>query len=327
MKKYDSALRYLFRDQYGVVARSQVRAAGVSASMERDRIGAGEWDRPARGVVRLVGAPVSEEQRLMVALLGAGPAAVVSHQSAAWLWGLLPAPARHAVTVPRNADGHVPGADVHRLTDFPTQVSWTKRFPCTNPLRTLVDLAGVVPSDQLDEAVDRALARKLVTVEGLEAEMERLSRPGRKGVRPFRRALRRRGLVVPPHPSVLESRALRLLAQGGIIPVAVEVVTGEDGRFRLDSMLVPGVAMEVDGHRYHSTPEQKAADERRRNEIRLSGTFLLVYDWYAVTREGRRVLTECWRAIAASRRPPRPLRLPVGPGPSRSEGSPARRRG
>lgn len=34
-------------------------------------------------------------------------------------------------------------------------------------------------------------------------------------------------------------------------------------------------------------------------EIRLGGMFLLVYDWMAVFKDGRRVLAECHQAIAA----------------------------
>lgn len=105
-------------------------------------------------------------------------------------------------------------------------------------------------------------------------------------------------MIAGPTPSVLESRVLRLLYQGGIHPLAVEVKAGPDGRYRVDVLLDPAVAMEVDGFRYHSTPEQKAYDERRRTEIRLGGVFLLVYDWMDVTRDGRRVLAECRRALA-----------------------------
>jgi hypothetical protein len=261
----------------------------------------------------------------MVALLQAGPAALASHHSAAWLWNLLPAPHRHSVTLPRNTHGGIRGVEVHRLTGPPAQVSFRGPFPCTNPLRTLVDLAGVAPADQLDEAVDRAMAQQLVTVEALEAEIDRLSRRGRKGVGKLRRALERRGLVGAPNPSVLESRVLRLLAQGGITPIRVEVKIGDDGRYRIDTELVEGVIMEVDGHRHHSTPEQKFYDEQRRNELRLSGAILLVYDWLAVTKDGRRVLAECHQAIASRRfGPPLP---PVHPDPSRAAGSPSRRRG
>ncbi len=299
MKKLD--LRQVgarFRRQYGVAARSELRALGVTAKNEQARVARGEWERPSARVVRVAGSPRSPEQDLMVALLEAGPAAVASHQSAAWLWGLLPPPARHAVTVGMASRWRPGRFDVHRLKGEPPAVSVCRNIPTTNPLRTLVDLAGDVSNDVLDDAVDRAVAAKLVTVAALEAEVARLSRRGRKGVGAMRASLRRRGLSEGPHPSVLEARLHRVLRSGGITPIKVEVVVGPDGEYRIDVLLDELVALEVDGHVHHSTPEQKAYDERRRAEIRMGGIFLLVYDWRAVTYEGRRLLAECHRALA-----------------------------
>lgn len=287
-----------FRRQYGVAGRRELRGLGVSADYERVRVARGEWERPTSRVLRLAGSPVSPEQALMIALLDVGSAAVASHQSAAWLWGMLPPPERHAVTVGLDTRWRPGPFDLHRLQGAPPATTARRSIPATNPLRTLVDLAGVVTPDVLDDAVDRAVASKLVTVEGVEAELRRLARKGRKGTGAMRQSLRRRGLNEGPHPSVLEARFHRLLRTGGITPISVEVVAGPEGGYRIDSLLDEGVAVEVDGHAHHSTPEQKAYDERRRSEIRMSGVFLLVYDWRAVSYEGRRVLAECHRAVA-----------------------------
>jgi very-short-patch-repair endonuclease len=299
MRKLDARqVSTRFRRQHGVAARSELRGLGVTAGMEAVRVARGEWERPTARVVRLAGSPRSPEQGLMIALLEAGPAAVASHESAAWLWGLLPAPARHAVTMSHVASARKGPFTLHRLRGGPPTVVTRRGFPVTNPLRTLVDLAGVVSSDQLDTAVDRAVASRLVTVEGIAAELGRVSRRGRKGAGATRSALHRRGMTEGPHPSVLEARLHRLLRAGGITPIRVEVVAGPAGEYRIDTLLDPLVAVEVDGHVHHSTPEQKAYDERRRAEIRMSGVFLLVYDWRAVHHEGRRVLAECHQALA-----------------------------
>lgn len=297
MKHVTSSVNYRFRDQHGAASTSELRALGVTAAFQRGRVKAGDWDVPAPGVVRVVGSPRTPEQALMIAVLACGMTAAASHQSAAWMWGLLPPPERHAVTVHRNMSKRPRGMTIHRLSD-PPAISLRNGIPCTNPLRTLVDLAATSDGPTLDDAVDRALARKLVTIEGLEAEIGRLARPGRRGVGVLRTALSRRGMVSGPAPSVLESRVLRLLRRGGIEPAGREVVAGPDGRYRIDVTLEETVAMEVDGQAYHGSPEQRAHDERRRNEIRLSGIFLLVYDWVAVTRDGRRVLAECRQAVA-----------------------------
>jgi hypothetical protein len=310
MKSAESReMQYRFRRQHSLLRRSELRLLGVSARVERAHVVRGEWQRMGRHVIRLAGSPATPEQRLMAACLEAGPTAIASHQSAAWLWGLAPPPDRPAITIGRNSPTRFRGVEVHRPMDLPERVSVRRDIPCTDPLRTLRDLAGVCSPDVLDAAIDAALARRLVSVAALEAEIRRAARPGRTGVGRLRQALARRGMSGAPHPSVLESRVLRLLRRIGIEPVAVEVKVGSDGRYRVDTLLDPRVAMEVDGYSYHAAPELKAEDERRRGRLRLSGIFVLVYDWTEVLRDTHRIAAECHEAIAkygsAGKRSPR----------------------
>lgn len=222
---------------------------------------------------------------LLAACVGAGPPAVASHRSAAWLWGLVgDAPPRPEITVALTQRPRRPNLQVHRRGDIdPASTSLRRAVPCTNPLRTLADLGEVDPAS-LDGAVDRALAVRLVTVEGLLAEIDRLSRTGRRGVGVLRRSLERRGMVEAPAPSVLESMTLRLLARWGIRPLDVQVVV-LGGRYRLDILIRPGLALEVDGFAFHSSPEAKAADSVRRNALRLEGIVVIEANWVTITRE------------------------------------------
>jgi hypothetical protein len=301
-------VQYRFRRQHSLVRRSELRLLGVSAKVEQAKVDKGEWQRTGR-VIRLAGAPATPYQRLMAACLEAGPTAVASHQSAAWLWGLASCPDRPAIIIGRNSATRLRGVEVHRPMVLPERISVLRDIPCTSPLRTLRDLAGVCPPDVLDAAIDVALARRLVSVAAVEAEILRSARHGRTGVGRLRQALARRGMSGAPHPSVLESRVLRLLRRIGIEPLAVEVKMGSDGRYRVDTLLDPGVALEVDGYTYHAAPELKAEDERRRGRLRLGGTFVLVYDWTEVLRDTRRIAAECHEAIAkygsAGKRSPR----------------------
>jgi very-short-patch-repair endonuclease len=187
---------------------------------------------------------------------------------------------------------------VHRPVDYPQHVIIRRAIPCTNPLRTLVDLAAVCSADGLDDAIDRALAKRLLGVEAIEAEVRRLGRPGRSGVGHIRGALRRRGFTGAPHPSVLESRALRLLRQFGVEPLATEVRMGPEGRYRVDVLLAPNVVMEVDGFAYHWDPEQVAEDKRRRAQLRLKGMVVLEYTWRDIVYDRYRVIREVRQALA-----------------------------
>ncbi len=59
-----------------------------------------------------------------------------------------------------------------------TQASRYKTVLVTNPTRTVVDLAAsVLGHADLTDAVDVALAKRLVTVDGLMAELDRLAQP------------------------------------------------------------------------------------------------------------------------------------------------------
>jgi very-short-patch-repair endonuclease len=191
-------------------------------------------------------------------------------------------------------------------------VSRSQNLPVTNPLRTMVDLAGVGSPAVLAGVVDAALASKLVTVPGLLAEVQRLSRPGRPGLGALRRQLGDRGFVGAPAPSVLESkmqRIVRSVHQPGMSTARVEVRAGPDGEYRLDIAWSPILfAVEVDGYAWHATPEQKERDEARRNKLQQAGWTILVYSWRRVVNEPGRLrreiaasYRECERAAAAGR--------------------------
>ena len=321
-----SRVGQVFASHDGLARREDLLAAGVSAGEIRAAIRRREWLVVRRGLYGLANWAGSPKRDLMAACLATG--GVASHASAAWLWELLErAPDGPTVTVARGQrplregkavatgtagavgtarpyalglEGLGRRATVHYSTDLAeTSISYWQGVPTTNPLRTLVDLAGEAPGDVIDSGLDRALAKGLVTVEGLVAEAERLGRPGRRGPRQLRRALARRGFLGAPAASVLESRLLRLFEANGINVVATEVGTN-DGRYRIDVEVEGEVFVEVDGYAFHWSPEQKERDEARRNALRLEGYTVLVYGWRAVTKERRRVIEEVLAARSLS---------------------------
>lgn len=290
-------VRRRLQSQHGVISRAQLRGWGVADAEVRARIRRGEWETAARGVLRAPAARPTPEQHLWVALLAAGPHAFVSHESAAWLWGMVEASGTPVVSVARGGTARIAGATVHRPRTHLGRIIERRGLPCTDPQWTLVDLATAVDGATLDAAVDRVVARGLVSIAGLESYLSAVSTKGRVGPRLVRTALERRGYAGAPTPSVLESRFRRLLEQGHIVPWAVEVPAGDGGRYRIDTQLSETVFAEVDGYAYHASPEQKADDERRRNRLRMEGRTILVYTWRDVTFDGQRVLSEIRQAL------------------------------
>lgn len=291
MRHTESGVAVRFNHQYGVITRAQAMADGMSPRQVTRAVEGGAWERLHAGVYHLRGSPMTPHAMLLAACLATGGRA--SHQSAAWLWGLLPGPPpQPTVSVQATAWGRQAGVVIHRRRDRAAERSptWLK-IPCTTPARTVVDLAGVVDRRCLDDAVDVGLALRRFTLADLAIELDRRSRSGRRGVGILRQALRERGYLGAPHPSVLESRVLRLLARGGIQPGGVEVkVLGADGRYRLDITLADQVAMEVDGYAFHADPVAMTRDHRRRNDLAGLGWTVLVFTWLDVTRDGERVL-------------------------------------
>jgi hypothetical protein len=219
--------------------------------------------RVAAGVYRLPGAPVTWKQRALAACLISGPGAVVSHRSAAVLWGVSGfRPGRLEITVPPGRSGRNALARVHR-----SGVEGVRRdgIPVTRPGRTIADLARVVGGDLLEEGVDDVLCRRLCRLEDLPAR-------GRLGE--VLAAWNGDGLP----EGVAEMRVVRALLAAGLPAPARQYEIWVDGVFvaRVDLAYPPfRLAMELDGFRWHAGRRKFRSDRMRRNRVEAAGWRLL----------------------------------------------------
>src|SRR2546427_678146 len=79
---------------------------------------------------------------------------------------------------------------VHRSVDMTSpRPSPRSGIPVTDPFRTLIDLGAVVPGFVVEEAVDRALAHRLVTIPGILTALDTTARQGVRGAGVLRRVL------------------------------------------------------------------------------------------------------------------------------------------
>ncbi|HVE69571.1 MAG TPA: type IV toxin-antitoxin system AbiEi family antitoxin domain-containing protein, partial [Solirubrobacteraceae bacterium] len=100
--------------QHGVITRAQIEALGVSRRGIDRRLASGRLDPLYRGVYSVGHRAVSREARWLAAVLAIGPDAVLSHRSAAALWGLRPTSrAKIEVTAGRALRSRL-GIQVHR---------------------------------------------------------------------------------------------------------------------------------------------------------------------------------------------------------------------
>lgn len=195
-----------------------------------------------------------------------------SHRTAAALWNL--SGCRQGsihVVVAHSRSNCSPPATLHQTRILPpTDITTIDRIPVTRPARTLVDLASCVPRQVLEEAVDDALCRRLVTLDRLERRFHAL-RKGRRGTRTLAAVLGTWRDGSEPQ-DVAEARLLRRLRHAGLPTpeTQYDVVDHHTGRFvaRLDAAWPEHkVAIELDGFRWHASPRAFERDRARRNHL------------------------------------------------------------
>jgi hypothetical protein len=293
------ALAAIAQRQLGLITHSHARQL-LSQEAIDGLVRTGRWERVHRGVYRIAGYPVTYEQRVLAACLAAGPHAVASHRSAAWIWGLLDEePDVVEIAVPRSLDHRLRGVVVHRATDLLDEdITLRGAIPCTNPMRTLVDLAAVAPVGLTARALDRARHEGLVTLAGVRRALDRVARKGRRGVRALRRLLDER--VDLPRPSgVFEARFAALVRRFALpVPRAEYDVHGDDHRWigRVDFAYPEAkLFIELDGLETHGSGPALQRDLARQNALVDAGWQPLRYTWVDVTRRDSAVAAEVRR--------------------------------
>src|SRR5207302_39175 len=130
--------------QHGLITRDNARLAGVSEKQLRTLVDRGLLERITPQLFRTTGSVRTWHQRLMAAVLNAGPGAVASHETGAALWRV-PGFSPWQLEVSRPAGRRVrhPLAIVHHTLYLPDHhVRVVEGIPVTSPARTLFDIAG-----------------------------------------------------------------------------------------------------------------------------------------------------------------------------------------
>ena len=228
----------------------------------------------------------------MAAVLGGGPGAVLSHSSAAALWGILPPSRGLEITVPVSCGRERTGIVVHRRPGLREEEPIERdRIPVTSIVRTAIDIARGLDPVRLERAINEADRLDLIDPQSLLEALEVYR--GQRGVGPLHDLLSRH--VFRLTDSELERRFLRLLEKAGLpLPVTGLRLNGFKVDFYWPHL---GLVVETDGLRYHRTPAQQARDRRRDQAHAAAGLTALRFTHEQVRYEGRQV-TETLRAVA-----------------------------
>jgi very-short-patch-repair endonuclease len=293
--------------QHGAVSRVQLFNEGISAKAIRRALESGELLRRGSAVYVVAGSPTTWRQELMVAVLDAGPGACVSHRAAAILLGIakLGMPEVVEITSPRTRSERIEGVVVHKPLDlvWDRDVVVIDGIPCTGPLRTLVDLGVSESWLEVWDAIERAIQADLVTHRGCEWVLAQLSKQGRHGVGPFRRALDERALrMKAPHTGLLEPRFAGLARRYRLPTYSYQHDVFGDGSVLADfAWVAEKVIVEVKGLAERTNPKKLTEDFEREARLAADGWIVLSFTWHQVVLRSKYVADTIQQVLVARR--------------------------
>jgi len=280
----DRVIAELAVQQHGVVSLAQLVELGLHVGIVDKRVAAGRLHRVHHGVYAVGHPLLSQRGWLMAAALACGAEAVVSHRSAAALWGLRPDGRPSIDITAPGRRGRTPlGIDAHRHGSLrPQDRTFVDQVPCTTVARTLLDLAGVLGARELRNAITKAEVLRLFDLVALQEVIGR-SR-GRRGVARLRRAIAEHDSRDERARGELERRFLALCRRAELgrpeinAPLVIEGVQIEaDFLWRQAGLIV-----ETDGRRFHGTAAAFEQDRRRDRRLQVAGWRVLRCTWRQV---------------------------------------------
>jgi very-short-patch-repair endonuclease len=291
--------------QHGAVHLDQLVDGGASIDEIRRAADRHELIRVAPQVFVTAGSPRTWRQRLMVAVLDAGPGACVSHRAAAILHGFARRgmPEVVEITAPRTRSERIEGVIVHKPLDLRADrdITVVDGIPCTSVLRTLVDYGVSETWLEVWDAIERAIQDDLVTHRGCEWMLATLSKQGRTGCGPFRRALDERALKMKaPHKGLLEPRMAGVARRFKLPAYAYQHDVFGDGSVLIDfAFVAQKVAVEVKGLKDRLNPKKLTEDFEREHRLVAAGWVVLSFTWHQVVRRPKYVADQILQVLVA----------------------------
>jgi very-short-patch-repair endonuclease len=282
--EYSADAWRLVERQHGAISRQQLLALGLTPEAVAHRLLTGRLHPVARGVYAVGRPDLPREGRWFAALLSCGPSAVLSHRSAAALWGFHPDERTLTdVTVSPTARRRRPGAAVHHRALSPSEHTVHEGVPVTTVARTLLDLATKVRGSRLERAINEADKFDLIDPESLRATLDGYA--GRAGVTALRTILDRYAFRLTD--SELERYFLAIVRRTDLaLPDTGTRLNGFKVDFHWPAL---GLVVETDGLRYHRTVDQQMRDRLRDQAHAAAGLTTLRFTHFQVRYEPRHV--------------------------------------
>jgi hypothetical protein len=239
----------------------------------------------------------------MAAVLACSPEAVLSHRSAAALWGFgNEHPNYIDVSVTRPSEARLTGVRCHRRPSLPSsEVDLRLNIPLTTPVRTFLDLATVTGPKTLERSINEADKLDVIDADVLRKSLD--DHPGEPGIRLLRHVLDKHTFRLSDDE--LE-RLFRPLATAADLPTPL--TKHMVNRFEVDFYWPDlGLVVETDGWRYHRTPSAQTRDALRFQVHVAHGLTPLRFSHHQVKYEPRRVIDILTKTASNLRGHPAPL--------------------
>ena len=258
-----AAAAELAATQRGAISREQLRVCGLSDDRIDFWIATKRLHPRHRGVYALGHRRLTRKGRYVAAVLFAGDGAVLSHYAAADLWELRASrELRIDVTAPSNRRGDRTVV-IHGGALEQGEITTHEGIPVTTPLRTLLDLAAVVPRAELERAIRQAVYQRLTTTALLAEAVN--DRRGQRGTKRLRTALTHLGEAPGVTRSQLEDQFLRFLRRHRL-PLPELNVELEIGGRKIEADCVwrdRRLIVELDGRDAHDSTPAFESDRAR----------------------------------------------------------------
>lgn len=254
--------------QHGVVSIRQLESLGFTPAAVRREVAASRLHRLHRGVYAVGHERLTWHGYCLAAVLANSPAAVASHFSAGWLWGLLlnrPS-GRFHVTSP-NRRHPKPEFVMHHTSLADDDQALVEMIPVTSLARTQLDLAAKVSVERVCRFLARSEADETLDLRALESVLDRC------GHHPGRGTLRTALDVYTPDltttRSSVERRFRDLAVKAGLPPPSMNYVIGG---YELDAYWPDHrLAVELDTYGTHGSRLSFEEDRKRQRELGLLG--------------------------------------------------------
>jgi very-short-patch-repair endonuclease len=259
---------------------------------------AGRLHRLHRGVYAVGHLHLSDYSRCLAAVLACEPGALLSHASAAWLWGLYRYPPTTVdVTTATRRRGRW-GMRIHHAKLATEDRDACGPIPVTSVARTLLDQAATLSDHRLGRLLERAEELRLFDLRAVD---ELLGRAGRhRGIGRLKREL----AIYRDDPAVVRSRTekrfLDLVRRSGLPAPATNIyVSG----FELDAYWErERFAVEIDAFETHGTRGAFERDRLREDDLQLLGIEMIRVTGPRLRREPAAVARRVGDHLARRRR-------------------------